>query len=285
MSHETARLWFAGVPAPVALDGAERTTYGKRSELAGWAVPGGPSGDLCLVRAEHAGQVWSVADVSVDVSYSGHGDRPHVSVTWRTGWELPALHGDASGNVRWLLRAQTLGLVDTDELVDMIGRYAVAVAGGLQTDCVRRLAVACNELHRRNPFAERGGRPAVTAEDGPVRLMQEVMTAGGHRATTAGELRARLDGADLGGLCLSTLPRDLPNDPAAAVLLVNSLADTLGLLRAAEDLAAEEKARMRARLDGAPAPAAVAGAAYDAVSDTLTRRCTAWARRPVVPPA
>ncbi|MEU3693802.1 hypothetical protein [Streptomyces narbonensis] len=196
----TARLVFVGGLTPVVLDGAElnRDYLGQGySQLAGWAVPGTrpPSGELCLARVELAGEAWAVADAHLDVSNSGTA-RDWVSVTWRTGHELDAFDdgADVSGEgLPWLLRARALELVSAEELVDTVVRYAVAVASGHRDPrWVRRLAQACVELRgRRRAALRRVAVRPVAAED-PVRLLHEVMAAGGHLPTTAGTVQALL---------------------------------------------------------------------------------------------
>ncbi|MFB7031005.1 MULTISPECIES: hypothetical protein [unclassified Streptomyces] len=277
----TARLVFVGGWAPVLLDGAERHTNAGRGEttyLAGWAAPDvrTPAGELCLARVEWDGEAWAVADAHVDVSNRGL-SRDRVSVSWRTGRELAPLDADADladAGLPWLMRAHTLRLVGTAELVGRIGRYAVAIASGHRDPrWVRRLAQACAELRSR--YARRAGRIADRdmAADDPVRLLHEVMAAGGHLATTAGEVRARL-GDGLGGMPLVTLPRVLPADPAAPVLLIDHLEPTVDILRAAEEVAAEQLAWTNARAAGEREPfRAVAGGVFDAARVDLLRHC------------
>ncbi|MER7952372.1 hypothetical protein ABTY59_33770 [Streptomyces sp. NPDC096079] len=282
MTDATARLVFVGGMPPVLLEGVERHTNAGQgyTYLTGWAAPGVrlPAGDLCLARVEWGGEAWAVADANVDVSNAGV-PRDHVSVSWRTGWELGPL--DAAGDLTdeglpWLMRARTLRLVDTVELVELVDqiiRYAVAVADGHRDPrWARRLALACAELRSRHALGGRRESARGAAADDPVRLLHEVMAAGGHMATTAGSVRARV-GESLGGMPLVTVPRVLPADPAAPVVLVNRLEHTVDVLRAAERVAAEERARLDARVAGADGQCvpAVAGAELDTARVWLLR--------------
>ncbi|MFJ5548579.1 hypothetical protein [Streptomyces sp. NPDC093225] len=248
----TSTLTFAGDYAPLVLDGAQLHAHPESgmTALAGWAPAGvePPSGDLCLPLVEHGGRRLAVADVSVDVSHHG-GARAWVDVRWQDGHELEGLEPGPGGrfgeNVVWLLRARTLKLLKVGDLVEQVVRYGVALASGHRDPrWARRLQLVCVELRGRDPLVRpRQFQP--TAQDDPVRLLHGVMAAGGHLAITAGELRARVLEADtLPGLNLVTIPRELPEDPAAPVLLVNGLEHTLRVLRACEAVAAEDHARL-----------------------------------------
>ncbi|MCX4547112.1 hypothetical protein [Streptomyces sp. NBC_01565] len=288
MTADSAVLTFADGFPPVDLDDAELTVYESGStSLAGWARPGAqtPSGEQCLPLIEHCGRRWAVADVRVDVS-SGGGHRDRVDVSWHSGHELEAVdpYGRYRVDVAWLLRARTLKLLELGDLIDQITRHAVTLASGnREPQWARRLELACNEVASRDPLVT-PRRSRRCAEADPLRLLHDVMTAGGHLATTTGTVRARAESADqLARLSLVTVPRRMPSLPNAPVLLVNSRVHTLGLLRACEDMVAEERARIRARTEGAPDPIASAGDAFKAECETLLRRYTprtTWRRRP-----
>ncbi|MFF3862634.1 hypothetical protein [Streptomyces sp. NPDC002209] len=288
MTEGGAVLTFAGGLPPVDLDGARLSVSAPGStSLTGWARPGAqtPRGELCLPLVEHGGRRWAVADVHVAVS-SGGGPRDRVDVSWHSGHELEAVdpHGKFRVEVEWLLRARTLKLLELGDLIDQIARHAVTLASGnREPRWARRLELACNEVASRDPLVT-PRRPRRCAEAGPVRLLHDVMAAGGHLATTTGTVRARAESPDqLAGLSLVTVPRRMPALPDAPVLLVNALAHTLGLLRACEDVANEERARARARSEGAPDPVTSAGDAFKAECEALLRRYTPrtpWLRRP-----
>ncbi|MFD4131281.1 hypothetical protein [Streptomyces goshikiensis] len=288
MTADSAVLTFAGDIPPVGLDGAELAVYTSgTTSLTGWAQAGAqtPSGEQCLPLIEHGGRRWAVADVHVDVS-SSDGPRDRVDVSWHSGHELEAVdpHGRYRVEVAWLLRARTLKLLEFGDLIDQITRHAVILASGTrELRWARRLEIACNEMAARDPLVT-PRRPRRCTEADPVRLLHDVMAAGGHLATTTGTVRARAESPDrLAGLSLVTVPRRMPSLPDAPVLLVNSRSHTLGLLRACEDAAAEERARIRARSEAAPDPIASAGDAFKAECETLLRRYTprtVWRRRP-----
>ncbi|MGP3690422.1 hypothetical protein ACTVZO_37975 [Streptomyces sp. IBSNAI002] len=255
-----AVLTFAGALAPVVLDGAEVTEGPTGStSLTGWARPGThtPGGEQSLPVAEHGGHRWAVADVHVEVSSDG-GPRDWVDVRWRSGHELEAVdpRGRYRMEVPWLLRARTLRLLPLDDLIDQVARYAVTLASGHRDLAgARRLELGCNELTARDALAPR--RPRRSAEAGPVRLLHDVMAAGGHLATTAHAVRARAESAQrLAGLSLVTLPRRLPAAPDAPVLVFSTQVHTLDLLRACESVATDERA----------------GAGLDAAREALCRR-------------